>query len=241
MTPAGGGSRILVIDDERPLRRLLEMTLGAHGFEVRSVPTGAEGIAEAAAFRPDGILLDLGLPDGDGKAVLARIREWSDVPVIVLTARDREEEKIEALDSGADDYVVKPFSTGELLARLRAVLRRISGASSDPVLRCGPLALDPAARLATRGGTELRLTPTEYDLLKLFLRNAGKVLTHRQILRGVWGAGFEDAHVVRVYVAQLRRKIEEDPAQPRYLLTETGVGYRMSEGQEERPGRGEGP
>jgi two-component system KDP operon response regulator KdpE len=219
----------LVVDDELAIRRLLRITLGARGYEVSEATTAEEARREAAQFRPDLILLDLGLPDGDGKELLRDLREWSKVPILVLTARDREAEKIEALDSGADDYVTKPFSPEELMARMRAAIRRFAPGENSPILRCGDLTMDLAAHRALRGEEELHLTPTEYELLKNLFLNAGKVVTHRQLLRAVWGGIGEDTHTVRVYVAQLRRKIEENPGRPRRLLTESGVGYRLAE------------
>ncbi len=220
----------LVIDDEVQMRRLLRVNLEAHGYRVVEAPTGQEGITEAAQCRPDVVLLDLGLPDLDGVRVLQRLREWSRVPVVVLSVRDREDDKIAALDHGADDYVTKPFSTGELLARLRAAQRRAQPATELTVFRSGQLEVDLTARLVRRKGREVKLTATEYSLLRVLVQHAGKVLTHRQILREVWGPTYvEQTHYLRVYVAHLREKLEADPARPRLLLTEPGIGYRLLE------------
>jgi two-component system KDP operon response regulator KdpE len=193
--------------------------------------TVAEGIKSVAAETPDIVLLDLGLPDGDGKDIIRRAREWSDVPVIVLSARDRETEKIEALDLGADDYVNKPFNVGELLARMRTALRhRMQRKAEIPLLRVGNLEVDAVRHRATRAGTELKLTPKEFELLSFLARHAGRVVTHKQILTAVWGpAHAEDTQYLRVYVGQLRQKIEEQPDDPRIILTEPGIGYRIAE------------
>ena len=220
----------LVIDDEVQIRRLLRLTLEAHGYKVFEAATGQEGLQEAAQHRPEIVLLDLGLPDLDGATVLKRLREWSTVPVLVLSVRDREEDKIAALDAGADDYVTKPFSTGELLARLRVAQRHVSTASDLAVFCSGGVQVDLTARVVTVKGREVKLTATEYSLLRLFVRHAGKVLTHRQILREVWGPAYvEQTHYLRVYLAHLREKLEADPAQPKLFLTEPGVGYRLVE------------
>ncbi len=223
-------SAVLVIDDEPQIRRLLRVTLEANGYRVLDAATGQDGIVQAAQWRPDVILLDLGLPDLDGLSVLKRLREWSHVPVIALTVRDREADKVAALDNGADDYVTKPFSTGELLARMRVALRHAQPAPEAAVFRTGPLEVDLVARVVTVKGREVKLTATEYSLLRLFVQHAGKVLTHRQILREVWGpANVEQTHYLRVYMAHLREKLEANPAQPELLLTEPGVGYRLQE------------
>ncbi len=220
----------LVIDDEVQMRRLLRVNLEAHGYRVVEACTGQEGITEAAQCRPDVVILDLGLPDLDGVRVLQRLREWSRVPVVVLSVRDREDDKIAALDQGADDYVTKPFSTGELLARLRVAQRRAQPATELTVFRSGQLEVDQTARLVRLKGQEVKLTATEYSLLRLFVQHAGKVLTHRQILREVWGPTYvEQTHYLRVYVAHLREKLEADPARPRLLITEPGIGYRLLE------------
>lgn len=221
------GTRILVIDDEPPIRKLLRVSLDAHGFCVDEADTGLDGLSKTATAKPELVILDLGLPDIDGKEVVRRIREWSQVPIIVLTAHDQEQEKIEALDAGADDYVTKPFSVGELLARIRVSLRRVSSVDQEPVITCGDLVLDMPQRRVTVAGVEVKLTPTEYDILRVLAQHRGKVLTHRQLLKVVWGDAYEDTHYTRTYVGQLRRKIEADPTQPQYIITESGVGYRL--------------
>jgi two-component system KDP operon response regulator KdpE len=220
----------LVIDDEPQMRRLLRVTLEANGYHVFDAETGQEGIEQAAQRLPDVILLDLGLPDFDGVTILERLREWSRAPIIVLTVRDRESDKIAALDAGADDYVTKPFSPGELLARLRVVQRRTQPESDTVVFRSGQLQVDLAARVVTVKGKDMKLTATEYSLLRLFVQYAGKVLTHRQILREVWGPNYtEQTHYLRVYMTHLREKLEANPAKPEMFITETGVGYRLLE------------
>jgi len=222
------GMRILVIDDEPQIRKLLKVSLGAHGYEIEEAATGAEGISRAATFKPDFLIIDLGLPDMDGKKVVQQIREWSQTPIIVLTARDQEQEKIEALDAGADDYVTKPFGMGELMARMRVSLRRAASSENDPILTCGELIIDLVARRVTVSGREIKLTPTEYELIKILAQHRGRVLTHKQLLKAVWGSTYnEDTHYIRVYIGQLRRKIEENPTRPRYIITESGVGYRL--------------
>ncbi|MEZ4382521.1 MAG: response regulator [Nannocystaceae bacterium] len=222
---------VLVIEDEQPMRRFLRALVAGHGLRIIEASTGAEGISLAASHGPDVILLDLGLPDMDGLEVTARIREWTQTPIIVLSARGLEEDKVSALDLGADDYLTKPFGAAELLARLRVALRHARLHSSEPddaTFRVGELEVDLAARRVRIRGDEVHLTPLQYKLLAYLVRHAGRVLTHRQILKEVWGPGSTSQdHYVRVYMAQLRRKLEDDPAQPRYLLTETGVGYRL--------------
>jgi len=218
----------LVIDDEPQIRRLLRVTLEANGYRVFDAATGHEGIVQAAQRRPDVVLLDLGLPDLDGLTVLKRLREWSHVPVVVLSVRDREEDKISALDNGADDYVTKPFNSGELLARLRAALRHVQPQGADAMFRSGNVEVDLAARLVRKRGHEIKLTPIEYALLRLLVSHAGKVLTHRQLLTEVWGANaVEQTHYLRVHVAHLREKLEDDSSKPDLILTEPGVGYRL--------------
>lgn len=218
----------LVIDDEPQIRRLLRVTLEANGYRVFDALTGQEGIAEAAQRRPDVVLLDLGLPDLEGVEVLKRLREWTRVPVIVLSVRDREEDKIMALDNGADDYVTKPFNSGELLARLRVAMRHAQPAAAIAVFRCGDLEVDLTARVVKVKGREVKLTATEYALLRLFVQHSGKVLTHRQLLREVWGPNaIEQTHYLRVYLAHLREKLEADPTRPELFITEPGVGYRL--------------
>jgi two-component system KDP operon response regulator KdpE len=222
---------VLVVEDEAQMTRFLRATLPAQGYRIVEAATGEQGLVEAATRAPDLILLDLGLPDIDGVAVTRRLREWSATPVIVLSARGQENDKIEALDAGADDYLTKPFATGELLARMRVALRnaaRGAAAAADPVFEVGELRVDLGARRVFVGEREVRLTRTEYRLLAMLVRYAGKVITHRQLLKEVWGPGSVDqSHYVRVYMAQLRHKLEADPARPRYLVTETGVGYRL--------------
>jgi two-component system KDP operon response regulator KdpE len=218
---------VLVIDDELQIRRLLRVCLEGT-YQVLEAATGQEGITLAAQYHPDLVLLDLGLPDMDGVAVLQRLREWSQVPVVVLSVRDREEDKVAALDHGADDYVTKPFSTGELLARLRVAQRHGTPAGETPLFRSRDLEVDLTARTVKRAGREVKLTATEYSLLRLLVRHAGKVLTHRQILQEVWGPNYiEQTHYLRVYVAHLREKLEADPSKPRLIATEPGVGYRL--------------
>jgi two-component system KDP operon response regulator KdpE len=222
------GLKVLVVDDERPIRRFLRQVLAAHGMDVLEADTGGAGLAAVAAGRPDVVILDLGLPDMEGTEVMRRLREWSAVPVIILSVRESEEEKIAALDAGADDYVTKPFGTGELLARLRAVLRRTPAGTVEPVFHSGDLMVDLPGRRVKVGEKPVVLTPNEFDLLRLFVIHAGKVFTHRQILVKVWGPGYaDDAHLLRVNISNLRRKIEADPVRPRHIVTEAGVGYRL--------------
>ncbi len=220
----------LIIDDELQIRRLLRVTLEAHDYAVTDAATGNEGIIQAAQTQPEIILLDLGLPDLDGVEVLKRIREWSRVPVIILSVRDREHDKIAALDAGADDFVTKPFSSGELLARLRTTLRRSQPQTAASVFRSGNIEVDLAGRVVRKDGKEVKLTPTEYALLRLLVTHAGKVLTHRQLLTEVWGPNaVEQTHYLRVHIAHLREKLEEDSAAPKLILTEPAVGYRAIE------------
>lgn len=218
----------LVIDDEPQIRRLLRVTLEANGYRVVEAVNGHEGVIQAAQRRPDVVLLDLGLPDLDGLEVLRRIREWSRVPIVILTVRDQEEDKIAALDSGADDYVTKPFNSGELLARLRAALRHGQGPGEEAVIVTGDLEVNLAKRQVFKDGTEVRLTPIEYSLLRLLITSAGKVLTHRQLLTAVWGEkAVGQTHYLRVHLAHLREKLESDPSAPELILTEPAVGYRL--------------
>ncbi|MGE3149103.1 MAG: winged helix-turn-helix domain-containing protein [Pseudorhodoplanes sp.] len=223
-------TRVLVVDDEAAILRFLKPALEANDYAMTAVGTAADATKRIAAEMPDIVVLDLGLPDGDGKDVIRRVREWSDVPIIVLSARDREIEKIESLDYGADDFVNKPFGVGELLARMRTALRhRMQRKEEIPVLRIGDLEIDSLRHRATRGGEELKLTPKEFELLSFLARHAGKVLTHRQILTAIWGpAHVEDTQYLRVYIGQLRQKIEARADDPRIIVTEPGIGYRIA-------------
>lgn len=222
---------VLVIDDEIQIRRLLRLALEGAGYAVHEAETGSHGLQAAALVRPDAILLDLGLPDLGGLEVLRRLREWSQVPVVVLTVRDAEEDKVAALDAGADDYVTKPFGTAELLARLRAAQRRALARDETPVFAVGGLVVDLAARVVTRAGEEIKLTGTEWAILALLVRHAGRVLTHRQILREVWGPKAEQhREYLRVYFTYLRKKLERDPANPELIRNEPGIGYRFAGG-----------
>lgn len=221
---------MLAIEDEPQLVRFLRASLADHCFEIVAAPTAAEGLAAAASRAPDLILLDLGLPDMDGVDVCRRLREWTQTPILVLSARGLERDKIEALEAGADDYVTKPFGIGELLARMRVALRhaRRGDASGDPQVAAGDLVIDLAAHRVTRAGSEVHLTPIEFRLLAELARNADRVITQRQLLKTVWGPHFvEHAHYLRVHMANLRQKLEAEPARPRHLVTETGVGYRL--------------
>ena len=224
-------TQVLVVDDEAAILRFLKPALEANGYDMASAGSVAEATKRIAAESPDIVLLDLGLPDGDGKDVIRRAREWSDVPIIVLSARERETEKIEALDLGADDYFNKPFNVGELLARMRTALRhRMQRKAEIPVLKVGGLEVDSIRHRATRAGDEIKLTPKEFELLSFLARHAGRVVTHKQILTAVWGpAHTEDTQYLRVYVGQLRQKVEEHADDPRIILTEPGIGYRIAE------------
>jgi two-component system, OmpR family, KDP operon response regulator KdpE len=221
--------RILVVDDEPQIRRFLRTSLSARGYDVIEAAGGKEAVIRATGEKPDVIVLDLGLPDVDGMEVIRQLREWSRVPIIVLSVRAGETDKIEALNAGADDYVTKPFGMGELIARIGTALRhRVQSETSEPVFESSNLKVDLSKRQVFVDGREVKLTPTEYDLLRYLVTHAGKVVTHQQLLREVWGPhSVNETHYVRVYVGQLRQKIEPDPAQPRYILTEPGVGYRL--------------
>lgn len=220
--------RILIIDDELVIRRFLHNILSGEPLLLHEAENGHAGLAAAAAFRPDVILLDLGLPDLNGLEVIKRIREWSQVPIIVLSVRDRENDKVTALDAGADDYLTKPFGVGELLARIRAALRRSVQEIPEPVFTSNGLRVDLVSRRVMANGRDIPLTPTEYDILRLLVIHAGKVLTHNQILKQVWGIAYlEQPHVLRVNISNLRRKLENDPTRPRHIITEPGVGYRL--------------
>lgn len=220
--------RILIIDDELAIRRFLHTILSSEEFCLHEAENGHAGLAASATFRPDVILLDLGLPDLDGITVIKRIREWSAVPIIVLSVREREDDKVAALDAGADDYLTKPFGVGELLARIRAALRRSLQEIPAPLFISNDLQVDLTSRQVTVDGREIALTPTEYDILRLLVVHAGKVLIHRQILKQVWGSAYlEQPHVLRVNISNLRRKLESDPSRPQHIITEPGVGYRL--------------
>ncbi len=221
------GLKVLVVDDEIAIQRFLRVALNGQGFIVSEASTGQSAMQAIALSRPDLVILDLGLPDMDGIEVTRRIREWSTVPIIILSVREQEDDKIAALDAGADDYLTKPFGMGELLARIRTVLRRQSAGSSEPVFTTGDLVVDLANRLVTVNGKEVQLTPTEYDILRALVIHAGKVLTNRQLLKEVWGEGYDDLHILRVNVSNLRHKLEPDSSRPTYIHTEPGVGYRL--------------
>ena len=223
---------VVLIEDEPQIRRFLRAALSGQGYRLFEAATGADGLVEVGSRQPDVIIIDLGLPDMDGIEVIRRLREWTAVPIIVLSARGQERDKVTALDAGADDYVSKPFGASELVARIRVALRHAAGASheaDEAAFKVGELQVDRLRRHVSLGGTEVRLTPTEYKLLTTLIRYAGKVVTHQQLLREVWGpAHTEQAHYVRIYMAHLRHKLEAEPARPRYLLTEPGVGYRLT-------------
>lgn len=220
--------RILIVDDEPAIQRFLKTALSVGDFSLAQAETGHAALQAAVSEKPDVILMDLGLPDMDGVEVIESIRKWSQVPIIVLSVRDRESEKVRALDAGADDFLTKPFGVGELLARIRVMLRRAVQQLPEPVYRIDDLEVDLARRLVSLRGEEISLTPTEYDLLRLLVVNAGKVLTHRMILRQIWGSAYlEQPHILRVNISNLRHKLEKDASRPRYILTESGVGYRF--------------
>ena len=229
--PDGDGRTVLLVEDEPQIRRLLRTALAAHGYRLIESSTGEDGLQQAATRLPDLVIVDLGLPDLDGVDVIRRLREWSATPIIVLSARGQERDKVEALEAGADDYVSKPFGVGELVARMRVAWRHALRAHQpdEPTFVLGELTIDLAHRRVSVAGRDVHLTPHEYRLLTTLARHAGKVLTHHQLLKEVWGPPYtEQAHYLRVYMAQLRRKLETDPARPRYLLTEPGVGYRLA-------------
>ena len=219
--------RILVVDDEAPIRRYLRAALSAQGFKVYESASGEEALQAVLSHRPDIIILDLGLPDIDGIEVTRRLREWSQTPIIILSVREAEQDKIAALDAGADDYLTKPFGTGELLARMRVALRKQVSVANEPIFQSNDLTVDFARRLVMVENKEVQLTPTEYDLLKILVTHAGRVITHRQLLKQVWGEGYDDMHILRVNISNLRGKIEPDPSRPTYIHTEPGVGYRL--------------
>ena len=223
-------TRVLVIDDEAPILRALTINLTARQYQVSTAADGASGLAAMARERPDVLILDLGLPDMDGTDVIRGVRGWTSTPIIVLSAWGQESQKVAALDAGADDYVTKPFGMDELLARLRAAVRRASPAPDEPVVTTADFTVDLARKVVTRSGADVRLTPTEWQLLEVLVRNAGRLVTQRQLLADVWGPGYlTEANYLRVYVANLRRKLEPDPSAPQYLLTEPGMGYRFRE------------
>jgi len=238
LTTSQQAPAVLIVEDEAPIRRFLRTTLTAQGFRVFEATTGQQGLTEAAARTPDLIVLDLGLPDMNGLEVTRRLREWTAVPIIVLSARNQEQDKVAALDFGADDYVTKPFGVGELLARMRVALRhaaRTGEESGGSVFSSGELRVDLAQRSVWVAEREIHLTPIEYKLLNALVRNAGRVMTHRQLLQDVWGPHHtQDSHYVRIYIRQLRNKLEPNPAHPRYLLTELGVGYRLRSDEDAR-------
>jgi two-component system KDP operon response regulator KdpE len=220
--------RVLVVDDEPAIRRFLRVSLAAHGYVIFEADSGEAAMVVAATNRPDLIILDLGLPDLDGVEVTRRLREWTRIPIIILSVRGQDADKIAALDAGADDYVVKPFGVGELLARMRVALRHVTPAGDEPVFVVDELVIDRARREVKVAGREMQLTPTEYGLLCALAAHAGKVLTHRQLLRELWGPGYEqETHMLRVNISNLRRKLEPDPTRPHYIRTEPGVGYRL--------------
>jgi len=224
------GPNVLLIEDEKQIRRFVKVAIEEEGCQVSEAETMAQGLIEAGLRKPDLLILDLGLPDGNGIDLIRDLRGWSDVPVLILSARSQENEKIAALDAGADDYLTKPFAVGELRARVRALLRRRarSGETASPVIEFGDVAVDLSRRLVFRAGAEVHLTPIEYRLLSTLLGHPGKVLTQRNLLREIWGPSYvESSHYLRVYVGHLRQKLEEDPTQPKHFLTETGVGYRF--------------
>lgn len=222
------GLRVLVVDDERAIRRFLRTSLNAYNYMVYEATSGQEALTAVISHRPDLLILDLGLPDLDGIEVIRQLREWTRLPIIVLSVRERESDKVSALDAGADDYLTKPFGIGELMARLRVAVRRTAQLDPEPVFSLDGLEVDLAHRRVSSQGREVQLTPTEYDLLRVLVLNAGKVLTHRQLLRQVWGLGYEEEmHLLRVNISNLRRKIEPEPSRPHFIVTEPGVGYRL--------------
>ena len=222
-----GGLRVLIVDDEIGIRRFLRVALNGQGFVISEAATGMEALQVMTLKRPDLVILDLGLPDMDGAEVTRRLRDWTQVPVIILSVREKEADKIAALDAGADDYLTKPFGMGELLARIRVVMRRQVSSASEPVFHLGGLTVDLADRLVTVDSRAVSLTPIEYDLLRALVMHAGKMITNRQLMRQVWGEGYDDFHILRVHISNLRSKIEPDPSRPTYIHTEPGVGYRL--------------
>jgi two-component system KDP operon response regulator KdpE len=224
----GEGAHILIVDDERQIRRMLHTSLTGHGYQVIEAANGADGLLAVADHRPDIILLDLGLPDLDGVEITRRLREWTETPIIILSVREREQDKVLALDAGADDYLTKPFGMSELLARIRVTLRHYTKGQHETVIQIGDLSVDFGKRLVTLSGVVVSLTPTEYDIIRLLIQQGGKVLTHRQLLRQVWGEAYEyQTHLLQVNISNIRKKIEPDPNIPQFILTESGVGYRF--------------
>lgn len=224
------GAKILIIDDELEIRKLLKVSLTAHGYDFVEASSAQEGVYRAAVIRPDVVILDMGLPDLDGLEVVRKIREWSKVPIIILSVRGQDQDKIRALDLGADDYLTKPFSTSELMARIRVALRHQANLKDEPIVEIADLYIDFSRRQVKVSQNEVHLTPIEYDLLKILVSHAGKVVTHRHLISAIWGADGQDySQYLRIYISQLRKKIEKDPNQPRIILTEPGVGYRLAE------------
>jgi len=223
------GLNILVVDDEPAIRRFLRTSLSAYGHTIEEAPGGEDALKIVAVGHPDLVILDLGLPDMDGVEVTRRLREWTKIPIIILSVREHEDDKIAALDAGADDYLTKPFGIGELMARIRVAVRRSVQPEEEPIFQTGDLTVDMAHRTVSVRGEPITLTPTEYDILRTLVNHAGKVLTHRQLLRAVWGAAYEsETHLLRVNVSNLRHKLEADASRPAYILTEPGVGYRLN-------------
>jgi two-component system KDP operon response regulator KdpE len=224
----GNNLRILVVDDDRAIRRLLNVTLSANHYQVYEAENAKMALEAVPLHRPDLVILDLGLPDMDGVEVVHSLRTWSQIPILILSVRGQESQKVAALDAGADDYLTKPFGIGELLARIRVAMRRLAGNNPEALFATGELEVDLARRLVRVAGVEVQLTPTEYDLLRLLILHAGKVLTHHQLLHEVWGPSYsEELHLLRVNISNLRRKVEPEPTRPRYVITEPGVGYRL--------------
>ena len=221
------GLKVLIVDDEISIRRFLRVALSGQGFTVFEAATGESALLELTMQRPDLLILDLGLPDIDGLEVTRRFREWSQTPIIILSVREQEEDKIAALDLGADDYLTKPFGMGELLARIRTVLRRSTSMASEPIFAQGDLFVDMGSRIVKMKGREVQLTPTEYEILRILVSSYGKVITNPQLLKQVWGIGYDDMHILRVNISNLRHKLEPDPSRPTYIHTEPGVGYRL--------------
>ena len=221
------GLKVLIVDDEISIRRFLRVALSGQGFTVFEAATGESALLELTMQRPDLLILDLGLPDIDGLEVTRRFREWSQTPIIILSVREQEEDKIAALDLGADDYLTKPFGMGELLARIRTVLRRSTSVASEPIFSQGDLFVDMGSRIVKMKGREVQLTPTEYEILRILVSSYGKVITNPQLLKQVWGIGYDDMHILRVNISNLRHKLEPDPSRPTYIHTEPGVGYRL--------------